>query len=112
MEKLKIGIERLHIEEDTSKSIHEGDSTLLDFNRAGVPLIEIVTKPVIESAEEAVLYLEKLREVLLYAGVSDVKIEEGSMRCDANVSLRESDSNVLGVKTEIKHWFYQVLKLQ
>ena len=99
----KIGIERLHIEEDTSKSIHEGDSTLLDFNRAGVPLIEIVTKPVIESAEEAVLYLEKLREVLLYAGVSDVKIEEGSMRCDANVSLRESDSNVLGVKTEIKN---------
>ncbi|HHT38423.1 MAG TPA: Asp-tRNA(Asn)/Glu-tRNA(Gln) amidotransferase subunit GatB [Mollicutes bacterium] len=99
----KIGIERLHIEEDTSKSIHEGDSTLLDFNRAGVPLIEIVTKPVIESAEEAVLYLEKLREVLLYAGVSDVKIEEGSMRCDANVSLRESDSDVLGVKTEIKN---------
>jgi aspartyl-tRNA(Asn)/glutamyl-tRNA(Gln) amidotransferase subunit B len=99
----KIEIERLHIEEDTSKSIHEGDSTLLDFNRAGVPLIEIVTKPVIASAQEAVLYLEKLRELLLYAGVSDVKIEEGSMRCDANVSLRSEESDTLGVKTEIKN---------
>ena len=84
-EKKQIGIERIHIEEDTSKSIHEGESTLLDFNRAGIPLIEIVTKPVIESGEEAVLYLEKLREILLYAKISDVKIEEGSMRCDANV---------------------------
>ncbi|MDD2202967.1 MAG: Asp-tRNA(Asn)/Glu-tRNA(Gln) amidotransferase subunit GatB [Bacilli bacterium] len=101
--KKKIGIERLHIEEDTSKSIHEGESTLLDFNRAGIPLIEIVTKPVIESGEEAVLYLEKLRELLLYAEVSDVKIEEGSMRCDANVSLKELDSDVLGVKNEVKN---------
>lgn len=101
--KKKIGIERLHIEEDTSKSMHEGESTLLDFNRAGIPLIEIVSKPVIESAEEAVLYLEKLREVLLYADVSDVKIEEGSMRCDANVSLRETDSNILGTKNEVKN---------
>ena len=101
--KKKIGIERLHIEEDTSKSIHEGDSTLLDYNRAGIPLIEIVTKPVIESAEEAVLYLEKLRELLLYADVSDVKIEEGSMRCDANISLREENSSVLGTKTEVKN---------
>jgi aspartyl-tRNA(Asn)/glutamyl-tRNA(Gln) amidotransferase subunit B len=83
--------------------MHEGNSTLLDFNRAGIPLIEIVTKPVIESAEEAVLYLEKLRELLLYADVSDVKIEEGSMRCDANVSLREADSSVLGTKTEVKN---------
>jgi aspartyl-tRNA(Asn)/glutamyl-tRNA(Gln) amidotransferase subunit B len=101
--KKKIGIERLHIEEDTSKSIHEGDSTLLDYNRAGIPLIEIVTKPVIGSAEEAVLYLEKLRELLLYAEVSDVKIEEGSMRCDANISLKEESSNVLGTKTEVKN---------
>lgn len=101
--KKKIGIERLHIEEDTSKSIHEGDSTLLDYNRAGIPLIEIVTKPVIESAEEAVLYLEKLRELLLYADVSDVKIEEGSMRCDANISLKEEGSSVLGTKTEVKN---------
>jgi aspartyl-tRNA(Asn)/glutamyl-tRNA(Gln) amidotransferase subunit B len=101
--KKKIIIERLHIEEDTCKSIHEGESTLLDFNRAGIPLIEIVTKPVIESAEEAVLYLEKLRELLLYAEVSDVKIEEGSMRCDANTSLKEKNSKVLGTKTEIKN---------
>lgn len=101
--KKQIGIERLHIEEDTSKSIHEGDSTLLDYNRAGIPLIEIVSKPVIESAEEAVLYLEKLRELLLYSEVSDVKIEEGSMRCDANVSLHQEGSNVLGTKTEVKN---------
>jgi aspartyl-tRNA(Asn)/glutamyl-tRNA(Gln) amidotransferase subunit B len=101
--KKKIGIERLHIEEDTSKSIHEGESTLLDFNRAGIPLIEIVSKPVIESAEEAVLYLEKLRELLLYAEVSDVKIEEGSMRCDANISLKEVDSNIFGTKNEVKN---------
>lgn len=101
--KKQIGIERIHIEEDTSKSIHEGDSTLLDFNRAGVPLIEIVSKPVIASADEAVLYLEKLREILLYADVSDVKIEEGSMRCDANVSLSEQDSVLLGTKNEVKN---------
>ena len=101
--KKKIGIERLHIEEDTSKSIHEGESTLLDFNRAGIPLIEIVSKPVIVSGEEAVLYLEKLRELLLYAEVSDVKIEEGSMRCDANVSLKEAESSVLGTKNEVKN---------
>ena len=102
-QKKKIDIERIHMEEDTSKSIHEENSTLLDFNRAGVPLIEIVTKPVIASAEEAVLYLEKLREILLYAEVSDVKIEEGSMRCDINVSLREESSSILGTKTEIKN---------
>lgn len=102
-EKKQIGIERIHIEEDTSKSIHEGESTLLDFNRAGIPLIEIVTKPVIKSGEEAVLYLEKLREILLYAKISDVKIEEGSMRCDANVSLKEEFSDTLGTKTEVKN---------
>ena len=97
----QIGIERMHIEEDTCKSIHKGDMTLLNGNRAGVPLIEIVSKPVIKSSKEAMLYLEKLRETLLYLGVSDVKIEEGSMRCDANVSL--SDSDKLGTKTEIKN---------
>lgn len=99
----QIGIERIHIEEDTCKSIHEGESTLLDFNRAGIPLIEIVTKPVIESGEEAILYLEKLKELLLYTDVSDVKIEEGSMRCDANVSIREIDCDTLGTKTEVKN---------
>lgn len=97
----KIEIDRLHIEEDTCKSIHLENETYLNYNRAGVPLIEIVTKPVIKSAKEATLYLEALREQLLYLGISDVKIEEGSMRCDANVSLSETE--VLGTKTEIKN---------
>lgn len=99
----KIEIEELHIEEDTCKSIHESSITLLDFNRAGIPLIEIVSKPVIDNEIEAVLYIEKLREILLYSEISDVKIEEGSMRCDVNISLRESNSNILGTKIEIKN---------
>ena len=98
--KKKIYIERIHIEEDTCKSIHTTE-TLLNFNRAGVPLIEIVTKPCIENGKEAIAYLEKLRETLLYLGVSDVKIEEGSMRCDVNVSV--SDSDTLGTKCEVKN---------
>ena len=96
----KIYLERMHIEEDTCKSIHTTD-TLLNFNRAGVPLIEIVTKPCISSGKEAMEYLEKLRETLLYLGISDVKIEEGSMRCDVNVSV--SDSDKLGTKCEVKN---------
>ena len=99
----KIEIERIHIEEDTCKSVQVGKETLLNYNRAGVPLIEIVPKPVISSAKEAVLYLEALRENLLYLGISDVKIEEGSMRCEANVSLKEENSNILGTKVEIKN---------
>ncbi len=97
----KIEILELHIEEDTSKSIHSKEKTLLDFNRAGVPLIEIVTKPCIHTAKEATLYLEALRELLLYAGVSDCKIEEGSMRCDANISISKTDE--LGTKIEVKN---------
>lgn len=100
--KKQIRIERLHIEEDTCKSIHTEHATLLNFNRAGVPLIEIVSRPDIKSAEEAVLYVEKLRETLLYLGISDVKIEEGSMRCDVNVSLHE-EGKPLGTKVEIKN---------
>lgn len=96
-----IEIEEIHMEEDTCKSIHEQDHTLLNFNRAGIPLIEIVTKPCISNEKEAVLYLENLREMLLYSGVSDVKIEEGSMRCDLNISL--SDSDKLGTKIEVKN---------
>ena len=92
----EIEILEMHIEEDTSKSIHSKETTLLDFNRAGVPLIEIVTKPCIHTAKEATLYLEKLRELLLYANVSDCKIEEGSMRCDANISISKTDT--LGTK--------------
>ena len=99
--KKKIGIEEIHIEEDTCKSIHDGDHTLLDFNRAGIPLIEIVTKPDIKNEKEAVLYIENLRQMLLYSDISDVKIEEGSMRCDLNISLSETE--VLGTKAEIKN---------
>ena len=99
----RIEIEEMHIEEDTCKSMHRGSVTLLDFNRAGVPLIEIVTKPCISSAEEAKLYIEKLRETLLYADISDCKIEEGSMRCDANVSIRKNESDPFGTKAEIKN---------
>jgi aspartyl-tRNA(Asn)/glutamyl-tRNA(Gln) amidotransferase subunit B len=97
----KIGIERMHIEEDTCKSIHSSEGTLLNFNRAGVPLIEIVSKPEISNEKEAVAYLEAIRETLLYIGISDVKIEEGSMRCDANVSISKTDT--FGTKVEIKN---------
>lgn len=101
--KKKIEIEEMHIEEDTCKSTHRGTKTLLDFNRAGVPLIEIVTKPCMESGEEAKLYLEKLKELLFYSDVSDCKMEEGSMRADANVSIRKNISDPYGTKAEIKN---------
>ena len=99
----KVFIEEMHIEEDTCKSAHRGTKTLLDFNRAGVPLIEIVTKPCMESGEEVKLYLEKLRELLSFGDISDCKIEEGSMRADVNVSIRKKESDPLGVKAEIKN---------
>ena len=102
-EKKRIEIEEMHIEEDTCKSTHRGTKTLLDFNRAGVPLIEIVTKPCMTSGEEAKAYLEKLRELLFYTDVSDCKIEEGSMRADANVSIRKNISDPFGTKAEIKN---------
>lgn len=101
--KKKIYIEEMHIEEDTCKSAHRGTKTLLDFNRAGVPLIEIVTKPCMTSGEEAKLYLEKLRELLFYGNISDCKIEEGSMRADANVSIRKNETDPFGTKAEIKN---------
>lgn len=99
----KIEIEEMHIEEDTCKSTHRGTKTLLDFNRAGVPLIEIVTKPCISSSTEAKLYLEKLKELLYYCDISDCKMEEGSMRADANVSIRKSEKDPFGTKVEIKN---------
>ena len=99
----KIGIERIHMEEDTAKQSHYGDYTLIDYNRCGVPLIEIVSKPDMRSGEEAAKYVEKLRSILLYLGVSDCKMEEGSMRCDINISLRPIGSEKFGVKTEIKN---------
>lgn len=101
--KKKIEIEEMHIEEDTCKSTHRGTKTLLDFNRAGVPLIEIVTKPCISSGAEAKAYLEKLRQLLFYCDISDCKIEEGSMRADANVSIRKNESDPYGTKAEIKN---------
>lgn len=101
--KKKVEIEEMHIEEDTCKSTHRGDKTLLDFNRAGVPLIEIVTKPCISSSTEAKLYLEKLKELLFYTDISDCKMEEGSMRCEANISIRKNETDPLGTKCEIKN---------
>ena len=102
-EKKKIYIEEMHIEEDTCKSAHRGTKTLLDFNRAGVPLIEIVTKPCMSDGEDVKLYLEKLRELLSFGDISDCKIEEGSMRADVNVSIRKNEADPLGTKAEIKN---------
>lgn len=104
----KIGITRIHLEEDTGKSIHGGQigsstHTLLDYNRAGVPLIEVVTEPDLRSAEEAVDFLQKLRRTLQFLNVSDCKMEEGRMRCDANVSLRPLGDKAYGVKIEVKN---------
>jgi aspartyl-tRNA(Asn)/glutamyl-tRNA(Gln) amidotransferase subunit B len=99
----KIRIERIHIEEDAAKLLHTTAGTLIDFNRSGVPLTEIVSKPDLRSPEEAVQYLEKLKSILSCIGVSDCKMEEGSLRCDANVSVMEKDSKVFGVRTEIKN---------
>jgi aspartyl-tRNA(Asn)/glutamyl-tRNA(Gln) amidotransferase subunit B len=98
-----IGITRLHLEEDAGKLNHTQEVSLVDLNRCGIPLIEIVSEPEIKSPEEARSYLEVLRQVLLYTGVSDVKMEEGSLRCDANLSLRPKGSTKLGVKTELKN---------
>jgi len=101
--KKRIGIERIHMEEDAGKQLHSSKGTLVDFNRSGVPLIEIVSKPEISTPEEATLFLTKLRSILLSLGVSDVKMEEGSLRCDGNISIREVGETELGVKSEIKN---------
>lgn len=98
-----IEIERLHMEEDTAKQLHFDEYTLLDYNRAGIPLIEIVTKPTIRSGKAAAAYLEKLRQIFLFTDVSDAKMEEGSMRCDVNVSIRPYGSDTFGTRTEIKN---------
>ncbi len=98
-----IGITRIHMEEDAGKLLHEEtDGTLLDLNRCGVPLVEIVSRPELSSGEEAVAYLRKLRSILVYAGVSDCKMNEGSLRCDVNLSVRKH-GQPLGVRTEIKN---------
>ena len=99
----RINIERLHIEEDTCKQLHFNTFTLLDYNRAGTPLIEIVSKPEMRSGEEAMKYVEKIRSIVVFAGVSDGKMEEGSLRCDVNISLKPVGSPVFGTKVEIKN---------
>lgn len=113
-----IGITRIHLEEDTGKSTHlalgagdtlepsrlgRSDRTHLDYNRAGVPLLEIVSEPDLRQAEEAYQYVDRLRELMLWLGISDCKMEQGSLRCDANVSVRPRGQRELGVKTEIKN---------
>ncbi|WP_031542625.1 Asp-tRNA(Asn)/Glu-tRNA(Gln) amidotransferase subunit GatB [Mesoplasma photuris] len=102
-EKKNILIERLHIEEDTAKQTHKNNLTYIDYNRSGVGLIEIVTKPVMRSADEACAYVEKLREVLLFLGVSDVKMNEGSLRTDLNISIRPIGSKEFSNKVEVKN---------
>ncbi|MBQ9131114.1 MAG: Asp-tRNA(Asn)/Glu-tRNA(Gln) amidotransferase subunit GatB [Clostridia bacterium] len=98
-----VGITRIHLEEDAGKLIHQGDKTFVDCNRCGIPLIEIVSAPDIRSGEEAVAYLRTLRNILVTCGVSDCKMEEGSMRCDVNLSVRRVGSSDFGVRTEIKN---------
>ncbi|MEW6008429.1 MAG: Asp-tRNA(Asn)/Glu-tRNA(Gln) amidotransferase subunit GatB [Candidatus Omnitrophota bacterium] len=99
----KIRIRRVHLEEDAGKLIHEEDCSLVDYNRTGVPLLEIVTEPEINSSEEAYNYLLSLKTLLKYLEVSDCDMEKGSLRCDANISMRVKDSSVLGTKTELKN---------
>ena len=103
-----IGIQRLHLEEDVGKLVHEGTletahASLVDYNRAGVPLMETVSRPELRSPEEAATYLRAFRAVLVYLGVCDGNMEEGSLRCDANVSLKPAGATVLGTKVEIKN---------
>ena len=98
-----VGIERIQIEEDTAKSIHTTSETLLNYNRASVPLIEIISKPEIKNAEEAYAYLNTLKDRLKYTKVSDVSMELGSLRCDANVSVRKKGEKELGTRTETKN---------
>ncbi|MCS7000795.1 MAG: Asp-tRNA(Asn)/Glu-tRNA(Gln) amidotransferase subunit GatB [Bacteroidota bacterium] len=100
----RIGITRIHMEEDAGKSIHDLDvDTLVDLNRCGVPLIEIVSEPDIRSPREAVLYLQAIRQIVMYLGICDGNMEEGSLRCDANVSVRPRGQTRFGTKTEVKN---------
>lgn len=104
----RIGITRLHLEEDAGKSLHDGfprsnEKTYVDYNRCGTPLSEIVSEPDMRSSEEAYNYLTTLRQILLYTGVSDCNMEEGSLRCDANVSIRPREAREFGTKVEVKN---------
>lgn len=99
----RVRINRIHIEEDAGKLIHQNGDTYVDYNRGGVPLIEIVTEPDIRSADEAKEYVEKLQLIMRYIGVSDCKMQEGSMRCDVNISVKPQDTEEFGTRTEIKN---------
>ena len=99
----RIGITRIHMETDAGKNIHEGEHSYIDLNRAAVPLIEIVSEPDMRSAEEAVAYLKALHSIVVYLGITDGNMEEGSFRCDANVSIRPMGSDRLGTRTELKN---------
>jgi len=99
----RIGITRVHLEEDTARLLHHEGYSLVDINRSGTPLMEIVSEPDLRSPEEARLYMQKLREILVYLSVSSGRMEEGSLRCDANISIRPKGQRDLGVKTEIKN---------
>ena len=101
----KIGIHEIHMEEDAGKLIHDEweDISLVDYNRSGVPLIEIVSEPDMRSADEVIAYLEKLRLIIQYLGASDCKLQEGSMRADVNLSVREAGVRQLGIRTEMKN---------
>ncbi|MCL2508116.1 MAG: Asp-tRNA(Asn)/Glu-tRNA(Gln) amidotransferase subunit GatB [Oscillospiraceae bacterium] len=99
----RINLKQIHIEEDAGKLVHSHGVSLADYNRGGVPLVEIVSQPDFRSAEEVIVYLEKLRTLLSFAGVSDCRMQEGSMRCDVNLSVREAGSDILGTRTEMKN---------
>lgn len=101
----RIGIHEMHMEEDAGKLIHDewDDTSLVDYNRSGVPLVEIVSEPDLRSADEVIAYLEKLRMVIQYLGASDCKLQEGSMRADVNLSVREAGAETLGTRTEMKN---------
>jgi len=99
----RVGIRRVHLEEDAGKLIHQQDSSLVDFNRAGIPLLEIVSEPDINSPQETHEYLTILKSVIEYLEVSDCDMEKGSLRCDANISIRKKGAQELGVKTELKN---------
>jgi len=99
----RVRLVRIHMEEDAGKNVHEANTSLVDFNRSGVPLVEIVSEPDIRSAAEAGAYLRELREILRYIGASDGRMEEGSFRCDVNVSVRKKGATEYGTRTEIKN---------
>ncbi len=101
--KKRIGITRIHMEEDAGKLTHGANSSLVDYNRQGTPLVEIVSEPDIRTPEEAYAYLEKLKAIIQYTGVSDVRMEEGSLRCDANISVRPYGQDEFGTRTELKN---------